>query len=67
LGFGCGAWTAQRPAHAIYEASLQTELRGKGKGPSGARSIRWENFTAVDFGNVGGVVCVDWLKLSATQ
>ena len=50
-------------AHAIYEASLQTELRGKGRGPSGARSIRWENFRVVDFGNVGGVVCVDWLKL----
>lgn len=46
-------------AHAIYEASLQIEFRGKGKGTSGAWSIRRENFKAVDFGNVGGVVCVD--------
>jgi hypothetical protein len=54
-------------AHAIYEASLQSEMRGKGKGVNGARSIRWAGFQTVDYANIGGVVCIDWLKVEAGQ
>jgi hypothetical protein len=51
-------------AHVIYDASLQSEVRGKGKGPNGSRSIKWESFEKVDYANVGGTVCIDWLVLS---
>jgi hypothetical protein len=49
-------------AHAIYEASLATERRGKGKGPAGSRSIKWGNFKRVPIARIGDVPAViDWL------
>jgi len=54
-------------AHAIYEASLMSEIRGKGKGAAGARSIKWERFQVVDHANIGGIVCIDWLRMEGRQ
>lgn len=50
-------------AHAIYEASFQSELRGNGRGATGSRSIKWEHFRAVDHANIGGTLCMDWLRI----
>jgi hypothetical protein len=53
-------------AYEVYEQSLASERRGNGKGPRGSRSIPWTAFKPVDYGNVGGVICLDWLKVEKT-
>jgi hypothetical protein len=50
-------------AFTIYCASLESERRGKGKGAVGSRSIRWTSFKPVPWANVGGVLCLDWLRI----
>ncbi len=52
-------------AHVIFDASLQSEVRGKGKGPNDAHSIEWDSFEKVGYSNVGGIICIDWLKHSS--
>ncbi len=50
-------------AHVIFDASLQSEVRGKGKGPNDAHSIEWDSFEKVGYSNVGGIICIDWLNI----
>jgi hypothetical protein len=47
----------------IYEQSLASELRGKGMGAKGSRSIPWEAFKPVPLESVGGKTIIDWLDL----
>ncbi len=50
-------------AHAIYQASMDSEARGKGKGARGGRSIKWEQFMPVVDRNIAGVIGPDWLVI----
>jgi hypothetical protein len=54
-------------AHAIYQRSLSSEQRGNGMGPKGSRSLSWEMFQRVEYANVGGTLCIDWLKLEGQE
>lgn len=53
--------------HATYEHSLATERQGKGKGARGSRSIPWSLFEPIEYANVGGTICLDWLKLEKVE
>ncbi len=53
-------------ARDTYLHALTSESSGR-KAQSGAKSIKWERFTPVDYQTFGGVLAIEWLRMDLAK